>query len=380
MCGPIVTAFSLTPKSPNPWHQVYFHGLLNLSRIISYALVGMAIAAVSSTLALGGHLAGAGSLGRQIVAVMTGSLLILIGLSKLNPTFLQASSLYPPPVARLHTHLSHWMSRVSEQSSRLTPVILGLLWGLIPCGFLYVAQLRAADAPNFWQGGLIMVAFGLGTLPAMLGVGLLIGKANQKQRSQINQLGGLITIIIGCLTLARGGDMVDVSGYGSLLCLVLTLIARPISSCFSGLLTYRRLLGVTAFILAVVHVLHMVVMGWNLSALPFLLPSIQLGTWAGILALLGMMPLAFTSSNWAQVKLQANWRKLHLLSIPIFILAVIHLLLVGTSFLGGFNQSSQNIYLSLGVSFFSVLVLLVRRRFLWSLFNLGKFYVPATER
>ena len=78
MCGPLTVVFSLSRSTtPNRWHQqLYFHGLLNLGRILSYALIGAGIGALGSVLVAGGQFAGLGSLLRRGMALLTGGLLI----------------------------------------------------------------------------------------------------------------------------------------------------------------------------------------------------------------------------------------------------------------------------------------------------------------
>jgi hypothetical protein len=48
------------------------------------------------------------------------------------------------------------------------PLVLGVCWALLPCGLLYSALMVAALAPDYWQGGLAMAAFALGTTLSMV--------------------------------------------------------------------------------------------------------------------------------------------------------------------------------------------------------------------
>jgi sulfite exporter TauE/SafE len=55
-------------------------------------------------------------------------------------------------------------------------LVLGLCWGMMPCGLIYSSLAWAAAAANPWQSGLLMLLFGLGTLPVMLAASLGAGK------------------------------------------------------------------------------------------------------------------------------------------------------------------------------------------------------------
>jgi sulfite exporter TauE/SafE len=381
MCGPITVAFSLSEHqdaSPSWWRQLYFHGLLNLGRVLSYVLVGAGIGALGSVLIAGGQMAGVGSVLRRCMALFTGGLLIWFGLMQVSPGLLpRMPFLHPLSQGRLHDRLSRAMVGLSLRSHWYTPALLGMVWGLIPCGFLYTAQIKAAETGNLWQGGATLLAFGLGTLPTMLGVGVSTSLLSADRRSQLFRLGGWITLIIGVLTLLRTGDtMVDYTGHAALICLMLALIARPIHRLCPSLLKFRRALGVAAFILSLAHTVHMVAHSWqwNVQAFQFMLPQHQWSILAGAIALTLMAPAAFTSFDWAQKQLGNWWRRLHLLAIPALLLAVFHTVIIGSHYLGSLQGSWMNRGQTLALGVIVLGVLLVRSRQVWSLFGLEKFY------
>lgn len=372
MCGPLTAVFSLH-QSEQPWQQWQFHGLLNLGRLLSYGAVGLGIGAVGSVLVASGQIAGLGSSLRQGVAIATGAMLVWFGIGQINPKLLPPIPLLNPMAqGKLHQRLSQKMSDLGAKSQGWIPLVLGLIWGLMPCGFLYAAQIKAAETTSPWYGAATMIAFGLGTLPTMLGVGISTAWLSADRRSQLFRLGGWLTLIIGLLTLVRAGTMVDFSGHGALVCLGLALVARPVSRLWPWLLPYRRTLGVGAFVLTTAHVAHMVTMGWRPAALPFLTPPLRLGAWAGLLAFALMIPLTLTSCDRAYRFLGHRWRQLHRLSLPIFVMASGHALLVGTSYLGSFDSARWSAVTALGS--LTLLVLLLRLRWFWSLFSLGAFY------
>ncbi|BAZ38811.1 ferric reductase domain-containing protein [Calothrix sp. NIES-4101] len=363
MCGPLTAAFSLSGNKQNWQQQLQFHLLLNFGRLLSYTLVGAAIGAIGSVLVASGQIAGVGSELRRWMAIITGLLLIWFGLRQINPELLpRVPFLHPFLQASLHNRLNARMIKWSLKSTWWTPALLGVTWGFMPCGFLYVAQIKAAETGNLFQGGLTMLAFGLGTLPMMLGVGVSTSFLSQDKRSQLFRLGGWVTLVIGAISLLRTGDtMVDYTGHGALFCLILALIARPISDFYAAPLRYRRALGVGAYVLALAHTLHMMEhsLQWNLQAFWFLPLEFQWGMLAGGVALLLMTPATLTSFDSLQKKLGQSWRRIHLLAIPALILTAIHAVVIGSHYLGALQTTWWNQFAAvlLGIVVMGVLLL-----------------------
>jgi uncharacterized protein len=394
MCGPLTVAFSLSHQQKTPqkaslddsisWQQqLKFHTLLNLGRILSYALVGAGIGALGSVLVEGGQLAGVGSDFRRLMAIVTGVMLIWFGLGQVKPDWLpRIPVLHPLLQKSLHDRLSAGMIKLSLKTKWWTPMLLGMTWGLMPCGFLYAAQIKAAETGNLWMGTATMLAFGLGTLPTMLGVGVSTSLVSKDRRSQLFRLGGWVTLIIGTITLLRTGDtMVDYTGHAALICLILALIARPISGLWASPLRYRRALGVGAFVLSVVHTTHMIEhsLQWNFAAFFFLPLEFQWGIAAGAVALILMTPAAFTSWESLQKSLGKRWRQIHLLSVPALLLSAIHAVLIGSHYLGSWQSTWGNKLATVLLGIVTLGVLLVRSRFFWSKLSVEKFYVPPTK-
>ncbi|MER3476371.1 MAG: ferric reductase [Leptolyngbya sp. ERB_1_2] len=381
MCSPLTVAFSLSRDRGSRWQQVRFNLLLNIGRIVSYAIVGAAIGALGSVLIAGGQLAGIDSGLRRGLAIVTGLLLIWFGLSNINASWLPRVPILHPIQGKLHDRFNSIMSELARSQSWWTPALLGMIWGLIPCGFLYTAQIKAAETGSATQGAITMLAFGLGTAPMMISTGLFASALSRDRRSQLFKLGGWVTLTIGLLTLLRSSDMVDYTGHAALICLMLALIARPISRIWAFPLRYRRALGVGAFVLSCAHIGHFLdhTFNWNLNAIVFLLPVQQWGMWSGISAFGLMIPAAFTSFDRAVSKLGSAWRKIHLISIPALILAAIHTTLSGSNYLSEISIDFNH-RLRVGFLIFLVIsVLLIRSRFFWSLLSLEKLYVEAKK-
>ncbi len=378
MCGPLTVAFSLAAP-PQTWQaRLGFNLLLNLGRLCSYGLVGWLIGTIGSVLIAGGQLAGIGSGLRQGLAMVTGSLLIWFGLHQIQPTWLPKLPLLHPALGKLHDRLNRLMLRLAG----ISPLFLGLLWGLMPCGFLYAAQIKAAETGNPQLGAMTMMAFGLGTMPMMLGVGSSTAFLSADRRSQLFRLGGWVTLVIGLLTVTRNSEMVDYTGHAALILLAFALIARPIAKLWSAPLQYRRGLGVGAFILSIAHIIHSVshTFEWNLAAWRFMLPSQQWGLMAGAIATVLLTPLACTSFDRMMQTLGDRWRQLHLLSLPAFLLVAIHSLLLGSSYLGAIALSPAHWWRIWGLSLGVLGVFAVRSRYGWKLVGQEKWYVKAKQQ
>ena len=381
MCGPLTVAFSLSGKesgsqnnskdnsqnNPRSWRQnLYFHALLNIGRIFSYAISGAFIGAIGSVLVASGQFAGIESDLRRWLAILTGVLLVWMGIIQIKPEGLpNLPFLNPMALVGLHQRLSNAMMKLSLYSHPLTPALLGMTWGLIPCGFLYTAQIKAAETGDMMQGALTMFAFGLGTLPSMLGIGVFAGFLSRDHRSQLFRLGGWITLTIGILTLLRTSDMVDYTGHAGLILLILALAARPTSQIFkscSGLMIYRRAIGVGAFILSLAHSFHKVehTFQWNFDALSFMIPQHQISIWLGAIAIALMTPAALTSSDWMVNKLGKAWRYLHLLSVPALVLASVHTIAIGSNYLGAMEWTPKNWIFTIICTVITVGTLLIR--------------------
>jgi hypothetical protein len=168
MCGGIASAFTFAiPK--NTSHTPYI-ACYNIGRVISYTFAG----------ALTGWL---GSLFSS--SVVTG-LLILQSLSIIFLILLALyiSELYKGLIyfekagAKLWRHLAPLGKKLIPFKSPGHTLLYGMLWGWLPCGLVYSALTWSLASGSLLQGGLFMLCFGLGTLPALVatsvGAGFLI--------------------------------------------------------------------------------------------------------------------------------------------------------------------------------------------------------------
>src|SRR5690606_31194903 len=92
--------------------------------------------------------------------------------------------------------------RFMPVSSVPRALILGALWGWLPCGLVYSTLLWAASQGNALDSALLMFAFGLGTWPVLLATGLAAERLTALLRNRgVRIAGGLLVILFGLWTL-----------------------------------------------------------------------------------------------------------------------------------------------------------------------------------
>jgi len=163
MCGGIASGFGvLSARRGAVRSALVFNG----ARIFSYGLLG-AIAAL--VLGLTGKMLALSQWG-QWLRWATAVLIALIGLQFLFR--LQILALVEKGGARVWAKLSPVVHRVASAKGFGGRAALGLAWGFLPCGLVYTILLTAASTGEFLQGALVMLTFGAGTLPALMGMTL----------------------------------------------------------------------------------------------------------------------------------------------------------------------------------------------------------------
>lgn len=140
--------------------------LFNFGRILSYATLGLISAWILSRV---GEVLNVPQWS-MILRLLTALMIFLIGLQFLfNWQTLAGIERAGAKVWKYVLPLAVRASSLPGGSGRL---LLGLCWGLLPCGLVYSVLLTASAASSPISGALVMLAFGVGTLPSMLGMSL----------------------------------------------------------------------------------------------------------------------------------------------------------------------------------------------------------------
>lgn len=82
--------------------------------------------------------------------------------------------------------------------------IAGILTGFLPCGLVYSFLALATASASIWKGPLLMLAFGLGTIPVMLVTGAGLTVASFRLRQKLMKAAGVCVLITGVITVGRG--------------------------------------------------------------------------------------------------------------------------------------------------------------------------------
>ncbi|MDY0121572.1 MAG: sulfite exporter TauE/SafE family protein [Sulfurimonas sp.] len=202
MCGGIVLAYStikIEPKSSKV-SQGVAHLLYSFGRVLTYTILGALFGAL-------GGVATFSNTANGTLLIIAGVLMVLAGLSLLGKikflTLIEhsfsSSSLY-----------KNAFKKVLNSKSNQSFFVLGMLNGLLPCGFVYFFAITAASTADPLYGALVMAIFGLSTIPAMFGLGFLTSLTSATSfRKMMMSLSSIAVILYGLYTVYDGYDYIS---------------------------------------------------------------------------------------------------------------------------------------------------------------------------
>lgn len=187
MCGPLVAALPVG-RLARPKRGLAI-GLYHTGRIATYSTLG----ALAGTMGFGLHLLG----WQRPLAVFCGVVLLAGSIGRSG----WAAGLRWPWLNRwITTTFGHRL----RQPGWAGFAGLGVLNGLLPCGFTYVALAGTLTTDTPLAGATYMLLFGIGTLPALLGVNALAVWLTMVGRRRLNRALSLATVVVGLLLIGRG--------------------------------------------------------------------------------------------------------------------------------------------------------------------------------
>ncbi len=191
MCGPLVLAI------PTQTGRISAHVLYNLGRITTYAGVGAFMGAIGVGLSVLAGAAGADPLAwiariQVAFSVVASGLLLFLGLFRLGilvePDWMAVAS--PVRIPGFH----RVRDGVKGGENRGAVFLFGLMMGFLPCGLSYAAFARALASGAPLEGGVLLLCFGLGTVPGLFVVGTGASGLVRRYRAYSDLLSGMLMI------------------------------------------------------------------------------------------------------------------------------------------------------------------------------------------
>jgi uncharacterized protein len=197
MCGGLSGALGMRARQAGVAPgRAFAHQLLQqLGRVGSYTLAGAVCGAFGAALTTLMDLAQL----TVVARVLAGACLVAISLRVLFGW--RAFAALERFGARFFARLSP-LARSGLGSGLGGSFLLGALWGWLPCGLVYSMLIFAALSGSVWQGAAILLLFGLGTWPAMLGGSLLSAQLWRVSMARgVHTLAGVLLLAFGVLTM-----------------------------------------------------------------------------------------------------------------------------------------------------------------------------------
>ena len=163
--------------------------LYNGGRVISYTIVGGIVGGLGSLFSLSTALKG-------VMPVLAGAFMLFLGLRMLGIF---------PWLSRLRIRLPGIAGRKFSAAARgRGPFVVGLLSALMPCGPLQTMQVYALGTGSMMAGALSMFLFSLGTVPLLLGFGLVSSLLSAKFNARMLKASGVLVLFLGLVMFTRG--------------------------------------------------------------------------------------------------------------------------------------------------------------------------------
>jgi len=202
MCGGIVVAYSTIKINPqsSKVSQSVAHLLYSFGRVLTYSVLGALFGALGGVVLFSNTANG-------ILLIVAGVAMILAGLSLMGKikflTLIEhsfsSSTLYKKS-----------FRKILNSQSNVSFFLLGMLNGLLPCGFVFFFAITAASTADPLYGALVMAIFGMSTIPAMFGVGFLSSLASATSfRNMMMSLSSVAVILYGTFTIYNGYGYIE---------------------------------------------------------------------------------------------------------------------------------------------------------------------------
>lgn len=199
MCGGIVMAYSST-KIGNEWSktkQTLAHVSYSFGRVLTYTMLGVLFGFLGGVIAFSNTTNG-------LLLLLAGTFMVLAGLSLIGK--IKFLTVIEHSVSKSSWYQKSFRSLL-HSGTLFSFFLLGMLNGLLPCGFVYFFAITAASTADPLWGGVVMFIFGISTIPALFSLGFFVGLFKQSGfRNIMIKFASIAVILFGIYTLYSGYD------------------------------------------------------------------------------------------------------------------------------------------------------------------------------
>ena len=191
MCGALVSGFFMKIRARGVAPYLAYHG----ARLAVYLLIGLTAAALGAVLVASGGI----GLAQGLLQIVAGAIVILLGFDLLGLSPVRNAWGFAP---------LQWLRRqfvaATQKGPTVGALVGGAINGLMPCSMTMAMAAQATTAPSLPEGALLMLAFGAGTLPAMLSASVIFGRLGPRLRGWLLKGAAVFVILLGASTLWQG--------------------------------------------------------------------------------------------------------------------------------------------------------------------------------
>jgi len=191
MCGGFVAFYSGADGSGGA-RRLFSHAAYSGGRLVAYSILGLAAGAIGAALDLAGSLAGV----QRVAAVAAGAVMVVWGVFALLQ--IGGVKLFKH---RSNSKIAAWLRRGITVVGNRPPVVraatVGLLSGVLPCGWLWAFVVTAAGTGSALGGVAVMAVFWAGTVPILLALGLGAQVLSIPLRRHIPAVTAVILVALG---------------------------------------------------------------------------------------------------------------------------------------------------------------------------------------
>ncbi len=194
MCGPI--ALMLPSAGDSGFEKILSRLFYNLGRVLTYGLMGLAFGFLGEGLHLKGF--------QQTLSILLGSIILIYVAAPRR----FKSKLFSWRISiKLNSFVKNKLAGSLKNNSSQSMFVIGMINGLLPCGFVYMALGGAITLSDPLFSMLYMVLFGLGTIPVMLSASLIGRRINIEMRRKISSLLPYLAALLALLFILRGMNL-----------------------------------------------------------------------------------------------------------------------------------------------------------------------------